>query len=656
MSPSLLHTRSAVASGTELSREFELDRAAVNEQARTVELSFSSEAAVERYFGIEILDHGAGSIRLGRMQNGGALLVDHDRRDQVGVVESVTIGADRRGRAVVRFGRSARANEIFQDVVDGIRRLVSVGYRVHRTETTTSGGVETVRVVDWEPYEISLVSIPADDSVGVGRNETPSPTPQIVTIATNVNRQQTIQQLQARGIAFDQNASDDALRALLNGSGNSNNGTAAERQRVTAITAIADQLRSNGVELDTSRAISDGTTSEEFQRQAFEEMLRQRNTPYQPGFSSNPGGGGGFSRQDSRDISRFSILRGLGALMQGRQLTGVELEMQQEAIREAREGGFQLEGNFHIPGVVLNHGRRDMTATGTTSTTGDQGGTFVATSHGSFIDLLYAKLVLRGLGAQFLTGLVGNIDLPRLATGATVGNKAENASADESSPSTDKVSLTPHRATTFVEISQQLAIQGAPSVEDLIRNDLLTAVALLFEQRAINGSGAANQPTGILNTAGIGSVAGGTDGLAPTWAHIVNLETEVAQDNADIGSLAYLTNPKVRGKLLQTAKVAGTDSKMVWDDNTTPLRGYRAGVTTQVPSNLTKGSSNGVCSAIIFGNWSDLIIGQWGGLSIMANPYIKDIEGLVRLTVNTYHDSVVRRPQSFAAMKDALTA
>ena len=138
---------------------------------RTVELAFSSEFEGMRWFGVEILDHDPNSIRLDRLRDGGALLVDHDWSDQVGVVESVTIGADRRGRAVVRFGRSERANEIFQDVVDGIRRHVSVGYRVHDAKLVeTRDGVDVFRITDWEPLEISLVSVPFDHSVGIGRS------------------------------------------------------------------------------------------------------------------------------------------------------------------------------------------------------------------------------------------------------------------------------------------------------------------------------------------------------------------------------------------------------------------------------------------------------------------------------------------------------
>lgn len=154
-----------------LYRDVEIDRERdLDKDNRTVSLSFSSETPVERYFGNEILDHGPKSVRLDRMRTGGPLLVDHERTDLAGVVQDISVGGDRKGRAVVRFGRSQRANEVYQDVVDGIRTGVSVGYRIH--EMIVDGkkdDVVTYRATDWEPLEISLVSIPADFSVGVGR-------------------------------------------------------------------------------------------------------------------------------------------------------------------------------------------------------------------------------------------------------------------------------------------------------------------------------------------------------------------------------------------------------------------------------------------------------------------------------------------------------
>lgn len=158
-------------------RAAQFDRASVDLEARTVELSFSSEEPYERYWGVEILGHDAGEVRLERLNNGGAFLMDHNTRDQIGVIEKAWIGPDRKGRALVRFGKSARAEEIFQDVIDGIRKNVSVSYQIFKMvllkSESVDGGkvtVDTYRVTDWEPLEISLVSVPADTTVGVGRN------------------------------------------------------------------------------------------------------------------------------------------------------------------------------------------------------------------------------------------------------------------------------------------------------------------------------------------------------------------------------------------------------------------------------------------------------------------------------------------------------
>ena len=155
-------------------RAFGLTREAVNVEARTVELAFSSEEPYERWFGIEVLSHAKGAIRLARLQNRGAVLMDHNTRDQIGVVESVELGTDRVARAVVRFGKSERAEEIFQDVQDGIRAHVSVGYMVHswKVEEGKGDAPSTYTALDWEPLEISIVSVPADPTVGIGRGLT----------------------------------------------------------------------------------------------------------------------------------------------------------------------------------------------------------------------------------------------------------------------------------------------------------------------------------------------------------------------------------------------------------------------------------------------------------------------------------------------------
>jgi len=605
-------------------RSVVIDESMIDAAARTVKLSFSSETPVERCDGLEILDHSPGSCDLTRLLASAPLLLNHDTEDQVGVVETAYIDTDaRKGYATVRFSKSAEADEIFVDVVDRIRSLVSFGYVINSVITTTDAdGLVSNRATSWMPYEISICSIPADFSIGVGRTlENP------IDLTSKIMKPETV-------VADDATETDET-RAL-----------SLESARIAALKQIGERASAVSIKLDVESAIADGSSPSVMQERLTSALIA-RNTPYAAPAVSGP------SKQESRDLSTFSLTRGIQKLMSNQPLDGIELEMHQEAQREAKESGLSLRGGLSIPTLLINHGRRDMSVTG--GSNGNAGGTTVQTSQGSFIDLLYAKMVLSDLGAQYLTGLVGNIDLPKLLTGSAPTKKTENAAADESSPTTGKISLSPKRLPTYIEVSKQLLAQSSVSVEGILRNDLATALALAMELGAINGGGS-DEPTGILNTSSIGSVAGGTDGLSPTWAHVIALETAVSTSNADIGNLAYLTNPKVRGKLKSTTKAASGDSVMVWGEGTTPLNGYRAGVTTQVPSTLTKGASNGVCSGIIFGNFADLVIAQWGGIDIQVNPYIKDTEGLVRITADVYYDAAVRRAASFAAMKDALTA
>ena len=168
-----------------LHRAAEFDRATFNEEKRTVELSFSSEEPVQRWFGYEILDHKPESVDLRRINLGGPLLMDHNTRDQIGVIEEARIGEDKKGRARVRFGSSTRAKEIFQDVKDGIRTNISVGYRVLKLVTEKiEKEVETLRATSWLPLEISIVSVPADTTVGIGRDDEP-------TFETTIETQRT---------------------------------------------------------------------------------------------------------------------------------------------------------------------------------------------------------------------------------------------------------------------------------------------------------------------------------------------------------------------------------------------------------------------------------------------------------------------------------
>lgn len=371
-----------------------------------------------------------------------------------------------------------------------------------------------------------------------------------------------------------------------------------------------------------------------------------------------------LSKEEKRGVEGFDfgkILRHMRDALDGAttlQLDGVEAEMVQEGRKEARDAGVNHRG-IMLPRVLVRRNafeKRDMTATGTTSVAGDQGGMTIATEKRGLLDDFYNNLVIRSAGALVLEGLHGNVDLPRYVKPSNPAGKTENGSADELSPTVAMITLQPKRLPAFIDLSDRLLIQSSAAIEAVVRKNLNQQLGDVMEVAFINGAqSSATEAAGIITTSGIGAVVGGTDGAAPDWADIIDLESAIANANAAAGSLHYLTNTKVRGKLKKTVRVSSTDSRFIWEGN--DLNGYTPLVSNAVPSNLVKGGSGAVCSAIIFGNFSDYAIGFWSGISLelirdTANAKV----GMHTLVANSYYDGGVLRPVSFAAMKDALTA
>lgn len=613
-------------------------RQTVDEEQRTVELAFSSEEPADQWFGREILDHSPGSVRLGRLRDGGPVLVDHDRRDHVGVVESVSIDSDRRGRAVVRFGNSARAREIFQDVVDGIRRSISVGYRIHKAvlEATGEDG-DTYRVTDWEPFEISFVSIPADHTVGVGRS---------ASEGADLPFEITIPQQEERNMPEQNPTPTPAPQPPVNIDEIRAQERQREQERVRTILAIGQR---HGVSDLAQEFVNNGKSADEFRSAVLERMAERGKKPVDPVAPVD------IELSDA-ETKRYSLVRALHAATTGdwRQ-AGFERELSETIGQQLKRG---TEG-FFVPTGLRMHpalAERATMVAGTPSL----GGNTVPTELGSLIELLRNRMLVRQMGAQVLSGLQGNLAFPRQTGANTLYWVGENPGSDvtEGNATFDQVPLEPKTAQATTGYSRQLLAQSSLDVEAFVRNDLMQVGALGMDFASIAGTGTGNQPRGILNTTGIGSVSAGENGGAPTWAHIVALETEISADNADVGNLGYLTNAKVRGKLKTTVKEQGTGT-FIWGDGSEAgfgmLNGYRAGVSNQVPGDLTKGTGTDL-SAIIFGNWADLLIGEWGAMEILVDPYALKKQGLIEVTSIMMVDVAVRHPQSFAAMKDAKTS
>lgn len=368
----------------------------------------------------------------------------------------------------------------------------------------------------------------------------------------------------------------------------------------------------------------------------------------------------GFSDGEHRDMNGFSLGRVVQLLSEGRsleQLDGIEGEMAIEGRKEAIESGIEVRGrSVMISGnALMSAERRDMTATGGTNL--NQGGNTIATGKMPLLDSLMNRLVFSELGATVLTGLVGNFDAPRLVDGTSPSGKAENAAADEYSPTTTQVSFSPNRLPTYVQVSNQLLMQSNDrALTTILEQNLRRKLATLMEIAFINGSGT-NAAEGILQTSGIGSVTTIVGSAAPTalsLAEVIALETEVAVDNADIGQLSYLMAARLKGKLKGTAKVASSDSKTLIDDaNPDMLNGYGYAVSNGVPTNLTSGSTSNL-TALIFGNFMDYYIAQWSGIELLVDPYSSSKNGLTDVNAAVYYDGHCVRPQSFAACSDAV--
>lgn len=615
----------------QMSRFAVFQRESVDVEKRTVEVAFSSEEPVRRWFGDEVLSHAAGAVDLSRLNDGGAVLFNHDWDDQIGVIERAWIDADKRGRALVRFGNGAKATEKFQDVQDGILRHISVGYSIVNFEEEVSDDIRTFTATRWQPYEISFVTVPADPTVGVGRSVEPfienpvNPTPEKGN--RNMDKNQTTTTVETPAAATPAAAATDTNNTAERGMQN-------ERARVSELLAIGRSYAAHGGIEAAEKVIKEGGSEAQLRAAIMANM------------QTKPTVTAGEIGMTDKEQREFSLLRAMSAAATGKwDKAGLEREVSEEL--EKRHG--RAAAGFFVP--------TDLIARAYSKGYAANGGNVIENDFREdlFIELLRNRLAVAQLGATVLDGLVGDITIPKHLTGNTVQWVYENGSASESNATFGQMSLKPKTITANTELSRKFILQSSLSAEQFARSELLKAMMLGIDLAAINGKGTGNEPTGILNTAGIGAVEIGANGGAPEWKHIVALESAIAAANADIGDLAYITNARVRG-LLKTKLKADGVSGYIWQDGATPLNGYRCAVSNQIPSNLTKGTAANNCSPLIFGNWSDLMIAHWGVLDVIVDPYTKSTAGAVRITTLQDVDIAVRHVESFAAIKDIVAA
>ncbi len=453
----------------------------------------------------------------------------------------------------------------------------------------------------------------------------------------------------------------------------------AERSRVREIHALG---RAHNMGDIADQAIESGMALDAFRAEALKRIKANAAPTLRPAESPEIG-------MSKREVEQFSFCRALLAAsdpLHAARIAPFEVECSRAAQEKRGDSRDKSrEAAVTIPVDVLNRGIAvDSAVSAAVASTliqraqrmgGDAmyayrdlvqgtasaGGNLVATDllGSSFIELLRNAMLLDRMGVTWLRDLNGNVAIPSQTAGATGYWVAENGAPTESQQTVGQVPLTPKTVGAFTDYSRRLLLQSSIDVEMFVRADLAAIIGQAIQAAAISGSGSSNQPTGILSTSGIGSVVGGTNGLAPTYDNMVDLESAIANANAEVGTMAYLTNSKVRGKLRKTQEFSSTNGKAVWttgrESGVGDVLGYDAWVTNAVPSNLTKGTSSGVCSAVIMGTFSELLIGMWGGLDIMLDPYTGATAGTKRVVALQDVDIAVRHAASFAAMVDALT-
>lgn len=627
----------------------------------SMEIAISSEYPVKRWYGTEILDHGAGAVDLSRAKRGLSFLVEHDGKDLVGLIEQIRIDDDKKMRGTVRFSENPRAKEIKRDIEDGIRKFISVGYMVHEyvLEKSSDKEGDTYRATKWTPLEASSVSVPADPSVGNGRaaregermtririrSEAPTPIP-----ASKPNSQTEVTTMPAE-VAEARTA-------------------AAEIFRLAKRHGLDDEA--------AAKMVGDGITVDQASSQILEIVAKKgsRAVP-QPGSEQ---------LEESivlteRDQMEYNIARGIMAMVQNTELSEsgaakrvncFELEVSSEIekkSRGAKHGGLFIPWSIrHAHTEELDRKYPKLTAmhtaalqrAGLDTKTSTKGSELIFTLPGEFIQYLYNRMRVKELGAQTIAGLRENVAYPKQTgkvTGFWVG---ENPGVDvaDSALTLAQIPSSPKTYQSSTSYSRQLLAQAVIDVDTLVREDLARDMALAVDQAAISGTGSgANQPSGILNTVGVqlyNYINDAGNGGSPAWDDIVIMTEKLEDVNADqLGTGAWLTTPSVKSKLKRTARLGNVVGFPIWEDDDT-VDGYPARSTNQVPKNGTEGTGTAL-HTLIRGIFETMVISMWGnGFELVVDPYRLKKQGMIELTTFMLTDVTLKYPVAFIVAKNTI--
>ena len=589
------------------------------ESENGITFAASSGVEVERWWGTEVLAHTSGAVRMGRIDGGAApLLFNHNWDDPIGMIDA---GRLEDGRLMVdaHFFDTERAREV-KAMLEGGLRNVSIGYEIHAMEEETKKNRFTA--TDWEPLEVSIVTIPADPSVGIGRSND-SPKPVRITRADSVPAQPA-KPLEAKmAETLNAPAGDTATVEVRE------NGTPEQRMAPVEIEtrrkqAIRNLCAANGLDKRFEANWIAGGASLETVADEMIGIMQER-------AKDAPPAGIGLTK---RETAQYSITRALrAALSKDWSKAGLELEAH-KAVMSAHGVTSRSGTSFFVPmEIQARMAKRDMTVAGVS---GSQYLVSTDNQPGNFIDLLRNDSVVLGLGATRLTGLVGNITIPRMTAGGTAYWLAdETTQITESQPTIGQLSLSPKEVAALTQISHKLMTQSSPDVEAMVMNDLAQVLALAVDVATLRGSGASGQPQGIVGTSGVGTFD--TDGTN-TFSDVLDAQVDVMAANALRAGCAYVADPASAALLMGRSRFANTDTP-IWDGSL--LAGTMAGFPCRATNQMS-------ANTMLFGLWPSIIVAEWGQLELVVNPFSDETRGLSSVRAWYSLDAGMRYPAAFS--------
>jgi len=553
----------------------------------------------ERYQQVyEILDHSEKSIKRDMMQ-GGLVIQDTHYGDQIGLIREPKLENGKLG-GIVEFCTGERAQEIAKDAEKELRTNSSVGYTVDTSSYVLEGehdGIPVVRAMSWTPYEASFVNVPADTSVGVGRELTkPELKKTEPKEERNIMNPNEIAALFTRGAKFGIEASK------------------IESIDMTDNTAARAALDSLIVEKQSTEIESRGA-----EIQSLKERKPELPEKKERAVVSDPA-----ADIPKEDMRRYSVMNAVRSLAGMRVDVGLETEISDEL---AKQRGRSAQGLI-IPHAAL--AKRDFTVSGTSgySVSDD----LLANE---FIDVLRPQTVLAPLGVNFLSGLVGDVAIPKMTAGGTGYWVAESVAITESAPTLGQVTGTPHTCGVMTDISRKLMKQSTPDAEQMVSNDIIREIAQTI-QIAVFAGGGGDDPSAITNASGINNPTISSAGT-PTYAEILNFPGDVFGDNAGGGNMKFCMTSEVWAKLAAT-DVSTSTGQFVVDYKSQTCIGYPYLMCNDLPAN-----------SLWFGDWSTVNVGIWGaGVDMIVDTATLSSQGGIRLVGLQDVDVMVRLGQKLA--------